>query len=46
MTEPTDDRPRGKVDLVSFVYVLFGVPAIVGFLIVIFALTRSCNIPA
>ena len=41
-----DEEPRGRVDLVSVLYVVGGIPAIVGFLVVIFALARSCNIPA
>jgi hypothetical protein len=40
------EGPRGKVDLVSILYVVGGVPALVGFLVVLFALARSCNIPA
>jgi hypothetical protein len=40
------EEPRGKVDLVSVLYVVGGVPALVTFLIVIFALARSCNIAA
>jgi hypothetical protein len=41
-----DEQPRGKVDLVSILYVVGGVPALVAFLVVIFALARSCNLPA
>ena len=41
-----DDEPRGKVDLVSILYIFGGIPVIVLFLVVIFGLARSCNIPA
>ena len=41
-----EEQPRGKVDLVSILYVVGGVPALVGFLFVLFALVRACNIPA
>jgi hypothetical protein len=41
-----DEQPRGKVDLVSILYVVGGVPALVASLVVIFALARSCNLPA
>jgi hypothetical protein len=41
-----DEQPRGKVDLTSVLYVIGGVPALVAFLVVIFAFARSCNLPA
>ncbi len=41
-----DDEPHGKVDLVAVLYIVGGIPALVGFLVVIFTLTRACNIPA
>ena len=41
-----DDEPRGKVDLVSILYIFGGIPVIVLFLVIIFGLARSCNIPA
>jgi len=41
-----EQQPRGKVDLVSVLYIVGGVPALVGFLLVIFWLARSCNISA
>ena len=41
-----DEEPRGKVDLVSVLYIVGGIPAIVAFLVIIFSLTRACNIPA
>jgi hypothetical protein len=41
-----EEGPRGKVDLASVLYIVGGIPALVGFLVVIFALARSCNLPA
>ena len=41
-----DDKPRGKVDVVSILYIFGGIPVIVLFLMVLFGLARSCNIPA
>ncbi|MFQ5416981.1 MAG: hypothetical protein ACE5FL_08035 [Myxococcota bacterium] len=47
MIDPTeDDEPRGRVDLVSVLYIVCGVPAIVGFLVVLFSLTQAFDIPA
>lgn len=40
------DEARGKVDLVSILYIFGGVPALVLFLWVLFGLARSCGIPA
>jgi hypothetical protein len=37
---------RGKLDTVSYLYVLGGIPAIVGFCVVLFLLVRAFNIPA
>jgi hypothetical protein len=41
-----DEEPKGKLDAVSYLYIVGGIPAILGFLVVVFALARSCNIPA
>ncbi len=41
-----DEDPRGKVDLVAVLYIVGGIPALVGFLVVLFALTHACDIPA
>lgn len=46
MPEEVQDENTGKVDLVSILYVVGGIPAIVGFLVILFWLTRACNIPA
>jgi len=40
------DEPRGKVDRTAILYIVGGIPALVGFLVVLFSLTRACNIPA
>jgi len=41
-----DEQPRGRVDLVAVLYIVGGIPAIVAFLVILFALARSCDIPA
>ena len=41
-----EEEPRGKVDLVSILYIFGGIPVIVLFLFVLFAMARSCNLPA
>ena len=41
-----DEEPRGRVDLVSFLYIIGGIPALVLFLVILFALARSCDIAA
>ena len=41
-----EEEPRGKVDLVAILYIAGGIPAIVGFLVVLFSLTHACNISA
>ncbi len=41
------EETRGKTDLVSVLYVVLGVPALVGFLVVLFGLVNACEwIPA
>jgi hypothetical protein len=38
---------RGKTDLVSVLYIAGGIPAIVGFLVLLFAIgVRYCGLPA
>lgn len=46
MPEEVQEENTGKVDLVSILYIVGGIPAIVGFLVILFWLTRACNIPA
>ena len=41
-----DDEPRGRNDKIAKFYIATGVPGIILFLVVIFAFTRSCGIPA
>ena len=41
-----DEEPRGKVDTVAILYIVGGIQAIVGFLVVLFSLTHACNISA
>jgi hypothetical protein len=41
-----DEEQRGKLDAVSILYIFGGIPVIVLFLVVLFALARSCNAPA
>jgi hypothetical protein len=50
MSNPVDDRddeaPKHEADLVSKLYIAFGVPAIIAFMVILFAFTRWFNIPA
>ena len=39
------DQPRGKNDLVSLLYVVGGIPAMIGFFVVFFMLVRHCGLP-
>ena len=39
------DEPRGRVDVVSLLYVFGGIPAMVGFFVVFFLLVRHCGLP-
>ncbi len=41
-----EDEQRGKLDVVSILYIVGGIPALVTFLVVVFSLTHACNIPA
>ena len=42
-----DEEPRGKVDAVSILYIVGGIPALVGFLVVLFGIVGACErIPA
>ena len=41
-----DDEPRGKVDLISILYIVGGIPAIIAVLVIVFSFTHACNIPA
>jgi len=41
-----EEEPRGKVDLAAVLYIIGGIPALVAFLVILFALARSCDIAA
>jgi hypothetical protein len=41
-----DEEPRGRNDKVAKLYIAFGVPGIILFMVILFAFTRSCGIPA
>lgn len=40
------EEPRGKVDGIAILYIVGGIPAIVGFLVILFSLAQSCDISA
>jgi hypothetical protein len=40
------EEQRGKVDLVAVLYIVGGIPTLVGFVVLLFSLTHACNIPA
>ena len=41
-----DEEPRGRLDLTAILYIVGGIPALVGFIVVLFSLTHACNISA
>jgi uncharacterized membrane protein len=44
---PDPQEPKGKVDAVAILYILGGIPAIVAFVVILFALVRmGVPIPA
>ena len=43
--EPTEEN-EGVVDATSIGYIVGGIPAMVGFFVVLFLLTRACGLPA
>lgn len=44
--ENQDEEPRGRVDLVSLLYILGGIPAIVAYIVICFVLARYFGFPA
>ena len=46
MEEQNDDEPKGKVDLVSILYIFGGIPVIVLYLVILFGLARCYNVAA
>jgi uncharacterized membrane protein len=46
MSEPSQ-KPKGKVDAVTILYILGGIPAIVAYVVILFALVNAFpSIPA
>ena len=43
VAEPGEDEPRGRVDVVSVLYVVGGVPVIALFLVGLFTLVGACD---
>jgi hypothetical protein len=42
-----DEKPKGKVDAVTILYILGGIPAIVAYVVILFALVNAFpSIPA
>ncbi|MDH3212013.1 MAG: hypothetical protein OEM05_05970 [Myxococcales bacterium] len=41
-----DEKPRGRVDAAAYLYIIGGIPMLVGFMAVLFFFARTCNIPA
>ena len=47
MANPNEDlEPRGRVDAVAILYIAFGDPGIVGFLLLLFGAAKLWNLPA
>ena len=47
MLDPNEDEEaRGKVDAVAVLYIVGGIPAIWGFIIVLFGLAKAFDLPA
>jgi len=45
--EPAEhEENEGVVDGTSLLYIVGGIPAMVAFFVILFLITRSCNIPA
>ena len=40
------EEPRGRLDAVSILYIVGGIPALVGFVVLLFWGARACDIPA
>ena len=41
-----EDEPRGRVDFVSILYIVGGIPAIMAFIAILFWAARAWDIPA
>jgi uncharacterized membrane protein len=47
MSPQADEKPKGKVDAVTILYILGGIPAIVAYVVILFALVNLFpSIPA
>jgi hypothetical protein len=47
MLDPNEgEETRGKVDAAAVLYIVGGIPAIFGFLVVLFGLAKVFNLPA
>ena len=46
MEDEDDQKDVGRADRVSMLYIAFGVPSIIMFIVVLFAMTRWFGIPA
>ena len=44
--DPNEPQERGRVDSVSLLYVVGGIPAMILFFVVIFVLAHTCDLPA
>jgi len=43
MSDPEKNEPKGVVDLASVLYVVGGIPAMILFFVVLFALVGACD---
>ena len=48
MSNEQDEKEEheGRVDATSILYIVGGIPAMLGFTVIVFLLTRSCGLPA
>lgn len=46
MAQEPENESGGKLDGVSLLYIVGGIPAMVVFFIVVFSLAHACSIPA
>jgi hypothetical protein len=46
MSNEQNEESGGRLDAVSILYVVGGIPAMVAFFVIVFLLTRSCGIAA
>jgi hypothetical protein len=41
--KPIDYEPKGKVDMVSVLYVVGGIPCMIAFFLILFGLVNACD---